>query len=129
MRLYPRQLNSLDELKREKEALKATIRRIEDEGFFSIEDILPAKAADGIEGDSIMAKLTDLVSSGNAKEILVSIAGPALSLLGTGIEKRALKKVAKEFLGSYVKWKAIELGYKGIKMWLESRKKEKDDKA
>jgi hypothetical protein len=129
MKLYPRQLNNLDELKREKEALKANIKRIEDEGFFSIEDILPAKMLDGAEGDSMMSKLTDLVSSGSVKEVLTSIAGPALSLLGTGIEKRALKKVAKEFLGSYVKWKAIELGYKGIKMWLDSRKKEKDDKA
>lgn len=129
MRLYPRQLNNLDELKREKEALKATVRRIEDEGFFSIEDILPAKMADGVEGDGLMSKLTDLISSGSAREILTSIAGPALSLLGTGIEKQALKKVAKEFLGSYVKWKAIELGYKGIKMWLDSRKKEKEDKA
>jgi hypothetical protein len=121
MKLYHKQLNSLDELKLEKQRLKAVLNKTEQEGFISMNDILPLKK----EGDNkdLVSQLTGLLDNVGAKELVMSLAGPALGLLGDKIEKHTLKKIAKEFLGSYVKWKAIELGYAGIRALIERNKK------
>jgi hypothetical protein len=121
MKLYHKQLNSLDELKLEKQRLKAVLNKTEQEGFISMNDILPLKK----EGDNkdLVSQLTGLLDNVGAKELVMSLAGPALGLLGDKIEKHTLKKIAKEFLGSYVKWKAIELAYAGIRALIERNKK------
>jgi hypothetical protein len=121
MKLYHKQLNSLEELKIEKQRLKAVLSKTEKEGFISMNDILPAKKEG--EGNDWASQLTGLLDGVGAKELVTSLAGPALGLLGDKIEKHTLKKIAKEFLGSYVKWKAIELGYTGIRALIEKRKK------
>lgn len=119
MKLYSRQLNSLDELKQEKKMLKDRLKQTESEGFFSLSDILPV-SKDGDDG--LMSKLTGMLNDADTKELIMSLAGPALGALGNKVEKQTLKKIAKEFLGSYVKWKAIELAYKGVKMLMDKNK-------
>lgn len=121
MKLYHKQLNSLDELKLEKQRLKAVLNKTEKEGFISMNDILPAKQEGG--ANDWVSQLTGLLDNAGAKELVMSLAGPALGLLGDKIEKHTIKKIAKEFLGGYVKWKAIELAYAGIKVLIEKNKK------
>ena len=41
--------------------------------------------------------------------------------------KNPLKAIAFEFIGGYLKWKAIELSYKGIRYLLKKRKEGKAD--
>jgi hypothetical protein len=124
MKFYTKQLNSLDELKREKQALKDQLKKTESEGFFSVSDVLPLKK--GGDDKDWTSQLSSIIDNVDAKELIIALAGPALGLLGDKIEKHTLKKIAKEFLGSYVKWKAIELAYVGIKAML-TKKKEEDN--
>ena len=39
-----------------------------------------------------------------------------------------LKSVAKEVVGNYLKWKALELSYKGISLVVKKRKKKKAER-
>lgn len=126
MKLYSRQLNSLEELKREKQALKAQIAHAESEGFFSLSDIMPGKK-DGDSGD-VLSQLGGILGGNDTKDLLGAIAGPALGLIGDKIEKQTLKKIAKEVLGSYVKWKSIELAYAGVRMLLDKYKHKSTEK-
>lgn len=126
MKLYSRQLNSLEELKREKQTLKAQIAKAESEGFFSLSDILPEKKAG--DKEDMLSQLGGILGSADVKDLLGSLAGPALGLIGDKIEKQTLKKIAKEVLGSYVKWKSIELAYTGIRMLLDKYKHKSTEK-
>ena len=59
MRLYNKQLNSLDELKLEKQKLRAEMRKADAEGFFSVDDIIPGKSA-GKGGDEAESSGLDI---------------------------------------------------------------------
>ena len=41
--------------------------------------------------------------------------------------KSPLGIIAKEFIGGYLKWKAVELSYKGIRLIIKARRNKEDD--
>lgn len=105
MELYRKQLNSVAELRREKKRLKVD-RKIAAENAEAVE-----QARD--EGDplaSILGVAGDLFASKGVGSALIGLAMPVFRTALRKTEGGLLKKAAKEVLGGYVKWKAIDFG-------------------
>jgi hypothetical protein len=131
MKLYPKKLSSLEELKREKQELKARLAKTNEEGFFSMTDVLPSNDGKNEEEDDeapLLSKLTDTLNNTGAMELISSIGGPLLGIIGEKIERKTMARLAKEVLGGYAKWKAIELIYRGVKMLVEKQKEKNESK-
>ena len=136
MRLYPKKLRNIDDLEREKKRLLKESRRMEEEGFLSIESIFNNKSGKDKEG---IASLLDLLPVSNPlTDILIRLVKQRLSNAGKSSNaenatakeekkqgKNPLKKIAVEFIGGYLKWKVIELSYKGIRYLIKKRKEKK----
>lgn len=103
IKLYSKKLNSLEALRQEKAIKKAAIHS----------DVRNSDTNEEILPDFIQAGF-DIISSKGLVDKLFAIALPALSLAGKKLEKDLLKSFAKEFLGGYAKWKAVELGLKAV---------------
>ncbi|OSZ79529.1 hypothetical protein CAP35_15145 [Chitinophagaceae bacterium IBVUCB1] len=131
MKLYNKQLNSIEELRREKQQLKAALRQSDKEGLFSVDDILPAKkdktkaGNDESNGIDIAGIATALLSSLGNKDTLLSVGLPLLKVAGSQLEKGMVKKILKEVGLGYAKWKAIELAFKGVKHLVDKKVQER----
>lgn len=137
MKLYPRKLHTVDELKKEKQRLLKQRRELDKEDLISFNDLLGSfgkkkkkKGADGEQGAGgaasidYIALVTDLLSSGFGVNTLIDIGLPLLSKFSPQIRK-SLFKVSKEVLGGYAKWKAVELGYRFVRRMLAKKRKAK----
>lgn len=120
IRLYHKNLNSLDALRQE-----IAIKKAEAKATFSgVSDILPGAGNErGPEASDIISAGLDVFTSKGIGNKLWALAVPALQLAGRKLEKDILKSFAKEFLVGYAKWKAIELGYKAASSFFPKRKK------
>ncbi|HEY9177277.1 MAG TPA: hypothetical protein VIN07_06280 [Flavipsychrobacter sp.] len=96
--LYPKKLRSLKALREEKARLKA-------EASFAVEG---QDGGDAGYADFIPAVL-DAIASKGVPDKLLALAVPLVQLAGNKIEKSLLKKVAKEVLLGYAKWKGTEM--------------------
>lgn len=126
MALYPKKLNSLEELRREKYALKYARHQVEDKDFFSVE----SKDAGGVANASIIGTAMSLLTSPSLLHTIVTVAPSLINLSGSKKAKSTfIQRVAKEIIGGYVKWKVIQMGLRGVNMFIKSRKskKHKDD--
>lgn len=110
MKLYPKKLNNLEELKLEKQRLRDELRAIEEKGFISKDDFLGSGSGDS----NFLGDATELFKEGSVKEAAIALGLPLLKLAGKNLEAATLKKVAKELVGGYAKWKAAQLAYKGV---------------
>lgn len=134
MKLYPKRLNNVAELKQEKKLLKEQRKNTDLHHIFSAEG-----EASGHEEESGTGGLMGMALSLLGSESLLGAAmkhGPSLFHLFS--KKKAkqeyappaaeekqpslVMKVVKEVGFGYLKWKAIELGFKGIKKLIQSRK-------
>ena len=123
MKLYPKRLRSMDDLERERRALQREIKQMDKEEILSVEGLLGKS-----EGGDVFDKIIDMlpVSSplmktgiGIVKDILKKRNAKAKATekkvphekKGPGIVARA----AREFIGGYINWKAVELSFKGLK--------------
>lgn len=103
MNLYPKKLRSLEELRQEKARLKA-------EASVALSS---ADSGDTVYSDFIPA-IIDMVASKGVPDKLLALAIPLVHLAGNTIEKNVLKKVAKEILTGYAKWKGTEIGVRAL---------------
>ncbi len=139
MRLYPKKLRNVEDLKREKQKLLKESRQLDKEDFLSLDGILGKGKTDKDGNDAAgIGSLLDLLPVSNPLVSLgVKMAGKLLSGKGKSKEKdrdRAepvrgdkedkswIKSIAVEFIGGYLKWKAIELSFNGIKHLIKKRK-------
>jgi hypothetical protein len=141
MKFYKKRLNSLEELRREKKALNKAVKQSRNEVLHPLsggKDDTKAKTTD--EGDDgIAGKLGDIMSLATgfiSSNPLVSTfllpivqkyalkAGKSVGKAGAGIGF----KIAKELLGGYLKWKAIELGVKGASKLVKNQTEKKKRK-
>ena len=136
MRLYPKKLRTVEDLEREKKLLLKESKRIEEEGFLSIEGIFNNK---GDKEESGVASLLDFIPVSNPLVgMLIKLARQKLSDKKNNPKveatednskkkkgKNPLKAVAFEVIGGYLKWKAIELSYKGIRNLVKKRKEKR----
>ncbi|MBL7682345.1 MAG: hypothetical protein JNK00_03205 [Flavipsychrobacter sp.] len=130
MKLYNKQLNSVEELLREKQQLKAELRKADAEGLFSLDDIIPATGNKENKGETsgevdIAGLATGLLSSLGNKDSLLAIGLPLLKAAGSQLEKGLVKKILKEVGFGYAKWKAIELAFKGAKYLIDKKVQER----
>jgi len=137
MRLYPKRLKGLDDLKREKEMLSYMKKQTEAEDFFPKVNL----GFGGKSSKGIFSMISSLLSSGSGLEKGMAIAEPLIGIL----RKRRKKKKAKakeeytapkeprknvvkslliSILTGYLKWKAIEMGTKLIISFIKPKKKE-----
>lgn len=120
MELYHKQLKSVADLKRERKRIKV-MRKVEDNNAEAVAD---AKNADNPLA-SFASLASDLISSKGTAGVLMSVAMPLLRpLMKKG--RKGMFKVAKEVLGGYVKWKAIDMGITLAMRFIRSQKHKAD---
>lgn len=134
MKLYKKKLRTITELEQEKKRLKAAMSDIEKDRLFTVEGMLEEATGDiskklettGLPGmlqDTLMPALSSVLGSDS---ILGSAKKKKNKKGSTGVSGM-LGSIAKEFLGGYLKWKAVELSFKGIKMVISKQKKKKKE--
>lgn len=130
MRLYPKKLRNINDLEKEKKLLQKEARRMEEDGFLSMDTLFSKK-----NGKEENFSLLDFLPVSNpAVDILVKLIKQRFSAkedhskagAANSKEKKQgnnpLKVIAFEVIGGYLKWKAISLSFKGIKYILKKRK-------
>lgn len=124
MKLYPKRLNSLEELKREKHMLKYARQHTRKDGLPEIK--LPFTTHTSKPSDMI-SMAGDLLTSKSFADMALTIGLPMLKLVGRKTEKSLLKTVAGELIGGYVKWKILQLGMRGVKLLLKKEQSKKEE--
>ena len=135
MKLYPKKLRNIDDLEREKERLLKEKQALENEQFFSINGISGSKKAEGKESEGLASLLEFLPVSNPLVSTVVKMVQSVFSKKDKETSapgkkehahakpgKNILTSVATEFIGGYLKWKAIELSYKAIRHIIRNRK-------
>ena len=139
MKMYSRQIKSVADLRKEKARLEKQCRQLEQDAVNEVTNIrLPGL---GAIAENARAK----AGSGGLESLLGNIipgAAPVLKIVedlipgGSNIAESIRKKTtklaggaAKEIIGGYLKWKAVELGFRGIRYFISTRKKKKAAKA
>lgn len=142
MGFYRKKLNGVDDLARERVALLKEKEGLENEQFFSLEGILGngKKGDKGKDEDAAVNEeegelpgldslLALLPAAAPLVNIVMGMVGDKAGDLGAAIGKKGKNialKLAKEVIGGYLKWKAIELGYKGIRQLLKKTKEKQE---
>lgn len=124
MRLYSRQLNSLDELKKERRRLC----KIRDENAPDTWLGLDDTASSGEDGSMIADLLSGALGPGSSiLNVLLSAAPALLGAIGGGKINKILKSTGKDVLSGYLKWKGIRLAIKMMSRFIKSSNKTKKD--
>ena len=134
MRLYPKRLNSLEELRKEKHMLmlaknKSALPDVLSFDLPILSGLGKKKDKEEAEDDNIVVDLiTSFIESPDLSNLVSSVAKPLLSYATDKAGTRMLKSAAKEVIGGYAKWKAIELGFRGVKHLVKTQmdKRKKD---
>lgn len=137
MALYKKKLRSVSELEREKQKLLKKSRELEQDDIFTLKGISGSKqinlSKESLLFDFLPGKnqavdmLLKLVKNKFAnKEPQEEESEPVKAPPRKKKSKDLLKTVAKEFIGGYLKWKAIELSYKGIRYMIKKKKEAKE---
>ncbi len=137
MKLYPKKLRSIDDLEQEKQILRKEIKQLDKEQFLSLDGLLGKKGSKGEDtGIDVLSTVLDFLPISNpvvsqvvklavgwfSKKEDVPKSGPWKEDTVKKPGKSLLQKAAIEFIGGYLKWKAIELSFKGIKYIIKKRK-------
>jgi hypothetical protein len=156
MKLYSRKLGSLEELKREKARLQVEKRYSKASDLMPIKELKGGDKSDGgllsglgdlstIGGDGVFGTVMKVVTAKNNLQRALALAGPLMGLLarrrqskaehvarmhGEGGKKKAgiVKKAATELIGGYLKWKALQMSFRGVKLvinWQKTRPERK----
>jgi hypothetical protein len=141
MRLYPKKLRNIEDLEQERARLLKEKKRLDKEDILSLDGILGKNdAGEGKEGAGF-----DISSLISMLPIANPIVGQVLKMVtnkfaGGGERsdeskerpnkksgKNIFKSLAVEVIGGYLKWKAVELSYKGIRRIIKNRRKDKGE--
>ena len=140
MKLYPKKLSDIKSLEKEKARLLRKRGKLE-QGNFLLSGILSSSGNKGGKDDD------DDTTAGSGNE-LFALAEPLIQIARDIVIARLTKKsapaeeeyenaapqkkqnsilrrMAFEFIGGYLKWKAIELGFKGLRRLLRARANKK----
>ena len=133
MKLYPKKINSLDELLKEKQRLKKemlhtglvsfTLHDIVSETNHSKEEVAQEQSPPKEDQDDILNSILSILGENSAIAPLLEIVSPLIKkYTGKQINKIVIG-VAKEVVVGYAKWKAVELSIKGVQWLIHNRKK------
>lgn len=145
MKLYPKKLKSIEDLKRERKLLLKETQRLDKEEFLSIKGVLAATKGNTDKDNGEPASIVDLLPVSNPmvsmllklvmKRFTAGKKQPAAASYSAVVAdepsrvKTVAKKAAVELIGGYLKWKAIELSYKGAKFLVKKYKVKKARQA
>ena len=125
MKFYGKKLHSLEELKREKHVLKYAAKHSDD--VLSFKDLGKSSSTDAAAGAGMLGSLISAFGSKTLTNSLLAMAPPLLALVAKRTstkKKNPLESLAKEVFFGYVKWKAVQMAYRGVMMVVRSKKKE-----
>lgn len=145
MKLYPKKLKSIEDLKRERKLLLKESQRLDKEEFLSVTGVLAAAKGKAEQDNAASGSIIDLLPVSNpmvsmllklvVKRFTAGKKQPS-PVKQSGVipaepsrVKTVAKKAAVELIGGYIKWKAIELGYKGAKYLVKKYKVKKARQA
>jgi hypothetical protein len=137
MRLYPRKLNSVAELRSERQMLRRQAKQADQEELFSFgPGHRKSNAADKKEefhsgtGNNVsdyIAAFSDIMGARSVVDGAMAAAPLLMRLLPDAKVKKVLGRVVKEFAGGYLKWKAIEVGFRLAKRYINSRRQHRKE--
>lgn len=137
MKLYKRQLKSLEDLKREKVLLEYVRGESDASDLFTVEGLKKSKStktnlsAGDTPSNNIVSTLMELLGVGSGTEAYKGLMpfmennSSALRLAQNLLPKKQLKKVFWEIVSGYLKWRAVEGGVWLIKKGVERYKEKK----
>jgi hypothetical protein len=124
MKLYPKNINGAVQLQKEKEKLQQKLKATTRTGIFSLKS--------GNDKDVAVNKSNFMGIPGTSSlDLLLKILPVILGARGKKNKEKKkggniFVKVGFEFIGGYLKWKAVELAYKGARKLISSNKKKKE---
>ncbi len=119
MKLYHKQINSLEALKREKLRLKLKEKAAGSEFKAPLSGITSAASSD--KSNNLLGTVSKLLGSSSAMDIALSLGGPIIGKVGRkGAGK--VTKIAFDVLGGYLKWKLLVAGFKIGKRIIKNKK-------
>lgn len=137
------------DLEREKRRLQKEREELEEEGIISFDEVLSAVSKSNVLGGE-MPIIVSIAS--RVAPFAGTFAGPLINIVQNWFANRSEKKehehnqsenatknadskikstllsLGKDVLGSYLKWKAVELSYRGIKLIVKKQKAKKEQK-
>jgi len=138
MGFYHKKLRNIEDLKQEKKMLLEESKRMNQDEFLSLEGIMSGSKNGGEAKGGIGSLLDYLPVSNPVVSTIIQLVQKRLSKKDRAPEpayapkseggkksKSTIKTVAFEVIGGYLKWKAIELSYKGIAHLIKKRKEKK----
>ncbi len=149
MGIYLKKLNSVKALEKEKARLLKERAALFDFNISSVRAVASPKDGGGINAENIVSEIVSMLPVSDSVAIVASSVAKMFFQAGSnevsisGKEQKRRKKkegqggkkkdsllldLAYEILGGYLKWKALELSYKGVKYMVKKRK-EKAEKS
>jgi hypothetical protein len=129
MKIYPKKLNSLEELKREKQVLLYAKKHTGSLDFFPKSTVATAQEPVVDKTTDAMAIAGDLLTSSSASNIALTLGLPLIKMLGLKAGKGVFKGLFKEVFLGYMKWKLVHFGFTTVMDMVRSQKENKDQKA
>lgn len=121
MKLYRRQLNSVEELRREKLRLEYEKLHTSREDFFPVRE---HGRPDHKSTSNFMDFLGGLGTSKGPFQMWLTLAKPILRAINKKAKpQKVLGNIAKEVLLGYAKWKVIEMAYRGIRSFIKRQQR------
>ncbi len=129
MKLYSKQLKSLEDLKREKHVMRYAAKHSNE--MISFKELgLENDSTTDAAGAGLAGTLISALGSKSLFNSLLAIAPPLLTMMGKSSKKKKsnpLASLAKEVILGYIKWKAIEMAYRGVKKMAGKNKSDKSE--
>lgn len=116
MRLYNKNLTSIEDLREEQARLRARSSHVMGSALKrgAKQDVATRDAA-GTSNVNLLQTGLDFATSFGFWNKAFALALPALKLAGRKVQKSTLQVIAKDVLGAYLKWKLVMLGYRFAK--------------
>ncbi|HTM64964.1 MAG TPA: hypothetical protein VL093_01470 [Flavipsychrobacter sp.] len=127
MKLYRKQLHSLEELKREKHVMKYAVKHTDD--WLSFKEMSKGARPKDAATLGMLGSVISAVSSKSIFSTALTVVPAILNMMPRREAKKKkgiLESLAKEVILGYVKWKAIQMSYRAIMMLINATKDKKE---
>lgn len=124
MKLYKKQLNSLEDLRRERHRLIYVKRQQAREPLFDLDGGGKEKSTAADE-DDILGLLLSMAGSKSPADAVLTAGKPLLKLIAKKFPTKLLLRGLREVGGGYLKWKLVSGGIFLLRQLLEVRKENK----
>jgi len=132
MKLYSKKLNSVEELKREKHVLKYALKHSGSDDWLNLNNLGSSDPrTENAAGAGVLGTVISAFGNKSMLNTILAMAPPVISLATKRRRKPEagfLQRAAREVVTGYIKWKAIQMVYRGIMMVVKSNKEDEEEK-